>query len=212
MFLVECRRSRSSALSFLISDLVCGSSHIFLGVGRNSQIFASFCCHAGIEFLQGNMLKIEKECKFLYGSENEKAEVLVTFIASIKFKKFLPSTAKSKNVLSSGELSSAIVDESPPISAPWFSSVSTSPLKGRFLVTDHRMSVSSAFVIYAFSVPVNHFLPDSFLKRAQSFRMRPCKSCREGCRVLTDLNFISMPQGLLLIIALCHQYTAWILL
>jgi hypothetical protein len=39
------------------------------------------------------------------------------------------------------------------------------------------MSVSSAFVIYAFIVPANHFLPDSFLKRAQSFRMRQCKSC-----------------------------------
>jgi hypothetical protein len=186
--------------------------HLTFFSGRNSQTIASFCCHAGIEFLQGNMLKIEKECKFLHGPENEKAELLVTFIASIKFKQLLSSTAKSKNVSSSGELSSAIIDESPPISAPWFSSVSTSPLKGRFLVTDHRMSVSSAFATYACSVPDNHFLPDSFLKRAQSFRMRLCKSCREGCRVLTNLNFISVPQGLLLIIVLCHQYTAWILL
>ena len=117
--------------------------------GRNSQILASFCCHAGIEFFQGNVLKIEKECKFLHGPNNSDAELLVSFTASIKFKKLnsLLPAAKSRNFSSPGELSSAIVGDSAPILAPWFSAVSTSASKSRLLVADHRISVSTVVLM-----------------------------------------------------------------
>jgi hypothetical protein len=115
--------------------------------GRNSQILASFCCHAGIEFFQGNVLKIEKECKFLHGPNNSDAELLVCFTASIKFKKSHLPAAKSRNILSPGELSSAIVGERAPILAPWFSAVSTSASNSRLLVTNHRISVSTVVLM-----------------------------------------------------------------
>ncbi len=94
------------------------------------------------------MLKIEKECKFLSGPKNAEAELLISFNASIKFKKSLLPAATSKKVLPHGLSSvSAIVDDSPRVLAPWFSSVSISPSKGRLLVADHRMSVSSVGVL-----------------------------------------------------------------
>lgn len=110
-------------------------------------MLASICCHTGIEFFQGNVLKMEKECKFLYGPKSAEAELLISFNASIKFKK-LPFPAAVSKALPAGELSITVVDDSPPLQAPWSSSVSTSPLKRRLLVANHRMSVSSVGALF----------------------------------------------------------------
>ncbi len=105
------------------------------------QIVASMCCHAEIEALQSNLLKLEKESKLLYGADN--TALNVTFTVSIKFKKpELDTSAKLKNMSQSGKVPMVTDDESSPVCASWFSSVSSCPKS--LIVADHCLMVRSS--------------------------------------------------------------------